>query len=212
MRRPAPRFRTRSRHGFTLIELLCVLAIISILAVVAVGGLQRIMLSTNLTTSASLVVDALNLARQRAISNNCPVEVRLYQVPGNGGNATLQYRALGLYQLNTDGPQLIQKILYLNGNVIFSNSQTFGTLLYYTSTSTSTLLPGGPLPKYTYWYFHYHPDGSTDLNTRPATAETWHVMLYNSNRPPVGTTPPSNYITIQLDPLSGRTVTFQPGM
>jgi len=207
---PAHRHVPRSSGGFSLVELLCVLAIISLLAVLSVTGIQRIVLSTNLTTSASMVVDALNLARQRAISNNSPVEVRFYQVP-DSNNSTLQYRALGIYQINTDGPQLIHKIIYLNGNVIFSNAQTFGTLLTYSGTSTGPLIPSGPPPNYTYWYFQYRSDGSTNLNTQPTSSDTWHVMLYNSNRPPTGTTPPSNYISIQLDPISGRTETFQPG-
>lgn len=188
------------------------LVIVGILGALSVNGIQRVVLSTNLTTSASMVVDALNLARQRAISNNCPVEVRFYQVPGNGGSSTLQYRALGLYQINTDGPKLVHKIIYLNGNVVFSSSQSFGTLLSYSTSSTGPLIPNGPLPNYAYWYFQYRSDGSTSLNTQTTASDTWHVMLYNLNQPPAGTTPPSNYISIQLDPVSGRTETFQPGM
>jgi uncharacterized protein (TIGR02596 family) len=210
--RPALHSHRRSRHGFSLIEILCVLVIISLLTVLGVSSIQPIMLSANLTSSATLVVDSLNLARQRAVSNNCPVEVRIYQVPATAGSSTLIYRALGIYQINTDGPQLIHMIIYLTGNVEFSNSQAFGTLLYYTTSSSGPLIPGSSGPSYTYQYFQYRADGSTNLNTQPVAGDTWHMMLYNSNRPPVGATPPANYISIQLDPISGRTETFQPGM
>jgi len=198
------------RGGFTLMELLCVVAVISIIAVVSVNSMQRVLLATNLTSSAAMVVDEFNLARQRAISENCPVEVRLYQVPDASGG-TQVYRAIGLYQINSSGPQLVHKITYLNGNVVLSNSTTFGTLLASSATGAASL-PNSGATAYPYSYFQFRPDGSTNLSPLTSNSDTWHVMLFNSTQPPSGTTPPANYISVQLDPVTGRTVTFQPGM
>lgn len=202
------------QRGFTLIELLLVVTIISILMVLSVGSFRNMVGSTELSTSAVAVVDALNMARQRALSMNVPVEVRFYRVPPKaGGTGTTAYRAVGIYQINENGTKLIHKLMYLSGNNQFSDSEPFGTLLFHTPLSTENLTLGGVKVSSDYHCFQYLPDGTTSLDLHPpASDDSWHVMVFNANHPPVDSTPPSNYVSIQLDPVSGRTETFQPGM
>lgn len=205
---------SRPPSGFTLIELMLVIAIVSILLALSVASVRDMMRSTNLTSSSTTVVDTFNLARQKALSSNLPVEVRLFCVPPKEGSTvsgSAAFRAIGIYQINENGPQLINKLIYLHGNAEMAASEKFGTLLFHAASKQAALpaLSGS----FEYRSFQYRPDGSTDLNLLPPSGDdTWHVMIYNADRPPTDSTPPANYVSIQVDPVSGRTETFQPGM
>ena len=206
-----------SRAGFTLIEVLLVIAIISILMVLSITSVHNLVSSTDLSTSAVTVVDTLNMARQRALSMNRPVEVRFYKLPPKSGAAAsgspTAYRALGIYEISENGPRLIQKLVYLANSAEFSDSQSYGTLLAYTPLASADLNIGGSTLTCDYHCFQYLPDGTTNLDLQPASStDTWHIMIFNSNHPPTDSNPPANYVSVQLDPVSGRTETFQPGM
>ncbi|XHR30562.1 MAG: Verru_Chthon cassette protein D [Chthoniobacteraceae bacterium] len=205
-----PQLSRSRRPGFTLIELLVVISIGAVLLVLSVGSLQNMIRSTDLSASAATVINTLNLARQTALSSNHPVEVRFYKVSPQKTTGTLAYRALGIYEINESGQRLIQKLDYLTGATELASTETHGTLLFYTPTASAALTASGTCD---YRYFRFLPDGSTNLNTQPDTgADTWHVMLYATNAPPSELKLPANYISIQLDPVSGRTKSFQPGM
>ena len=47
---------------------------------------------------------------------------------------------------------------------------------------------------------------STDANG------SWYVTLQNINDPVSATTPPNNFYTIQIDPVSGAMKQFRPGI
>lgn len=198
----------KKRRAFSLIELLAVLAIILIVAAFSTAAIQNISRSVELTSSASTVQDLLNLGRQVALSTNCPVEVRFYKVPPRGGAGEPVYRALALYQIGLNGPAQIGKLAYLDGGARLSESQDYGPLLKYTTENRAPLpvLGGGD---YTYRSFQYRPDGSTNLDFQTTTSDTWHTMILPSNT--TDGTVPKNYVTIQLDPVTGRTELFQPG-
>jgi len=205
------------RPGFTLLELLAVLAILSILAVLIVPAVRGIASASELSASAAGMVDTINLARQTALSANRPVEVRFYEVPRsrNAEDPSLAYRAVGIYQINDTGSSPIARLSLLRGNVVMSDSATFGTLLNclpLAQSAVPAIDPSGAT-KFNYHYFLFRPDGSVDLpRTAPVSGgDSWHVMLYDVKKPPAGQTPPSNYIAIQLDTSTGRTRTFQPG-
>lgn len=204
------------RRAFSLIELLAVMAIIALLAVLIVPAFSSITSGTSLTVSATTLTDALNLARQTALSKNRPVEVRFLKIPPANktvADGSLVYRAIALYQINDAGPAELSRIIYLQPNIQMDDSDTFGPLLKYLPTSTMPIRAidqGGT--SFTYSYFQFRPDGSTNLGTQAPSGggDAWHVMIYSANTPPRGSTPPNNYITLQLDSLTGRTRTFQP--
>jgi len=213
------RFSCRTgRVGFSLVELLTVVAIIALLAVLITPAINSISSGTSLTVSAATVTDTLNLARQTALSKNRPVEVRFLKVPAANrtvadGASNFVYRAIALYQISDSGPVELSRIIYLQPNIQLSDSDTFGTLLKYLPVSTMPVRAIDPAgATFSYSYFQFRPDGSTNLSAQAPAAggDAWHTMIYSANTPPKGTTPPKNYITLQLDPLTGRTRTFQP--
>ncbi len=216
----------RTRHfssrtgpaGFSLVELLAVIAIIALLAVLVTPAINSISSGTSLTVSAATVTDTLNLARQTALSKNRPVEVRFLKVPAVNrtvadGAGNFVYRAIALYQISDADPMELSRIIYLQPNIQLADSDTFGTLIKYLPVSTMPVRAIDPSgTTFSYSYFQFRPDGSTNLSPQAPTAsgDAWHMMIYSANSPPQGSTPPKNYITLQLDPLTGRTRTFQP--
>lgn len=192
-------------------ELLAVIAIVAVLAVLIVPSIRGVSSSTELTISAASVVDSLNLARQTALSVNLPVEVRFYQVPSST-DTTPAFRAMTSYVLNHNQTNLIGRPVWLRNGIVMSDTAPFGTLLGGLAGGSSNLPAFGPTT-YPYRFLIFRPDGSVVLpNTSPSGGgDTWHVMLYDTSRPPTGSTPPANHVTIQLLPETGRTRTFQPG-
>ncbi|MBE2204631.1 MAG: Verru_Chthon cassette protein D [Chthoniobacterales bacterium] len=197
--------------GFSLVELLTVMALLAVLAVLVLPSIRGVSSSTELTISAASVVDSLNLARQTALSVNRPVEVRFYQVPSST-DTTEAFRAMASYVLGNNQTNPIGRPVWLRSGVVLSDTAPFGTLLEGLPGGSSTLPSLGPTT-YSYRSLIFRPDGSVALpNTSPSDGgDTWHVMLFNTSRPPTGSTPPANHVTIQLLPETGRTRVFQPG-
>lgn len=71
-------------HGFTLIELMVTVAIIGIVALVAVPGMQALINSSRLNGQAGELVSALQLARSEAVRRN----VRVVVCPTDGSSTS----------------------------------------------------------------------------------------------------------------------------
>lgn len=65
----------KSARAFTLIELVVVLAIASILVTLAVPGFRGFFQDSRATTQSNLLLSALTLARNRAVTQGVPVSV-----------------------------------------------------------------------------------------------------------------------------------------
>lgn len=70
-----------------------------------------------------------------------------------------------------------------------------------------------PVP-YDYVYFRFLPDGSTNLplQSKSDPNGAWCVTLQNINDPAKPNTPPPNFFTLQIDPVSGTIKQFRPGI
>jgi uncharacterized protein (TIGR02596 family) len=86
------------------------------------------------------------------------------------------------------------------------------------ATTNDTPLPRTPKgsnPRnYDYVWFRFLPDGSTNLppDTDSDPSTLWYVTLYNINEHVSGSTPPHNFYTLQVDPVSGAMKQFRPGV
>jgi uncharacterized protein (TIGR02596 family) len=68
---------------------------------------------------------------------------------------------------------------------------------------------------YDYIWFRFLPDGSTNLPPTGSHSDpsgAWCITLQNLTDPPAGNTPPRNFFTIQIDPVSGTIKPFRPGL
>lgn len=205
-------------RGFSLIELLVVVAIMSVLMVLGAAAFAKIARNSNLTSGSGRLIDQLNLARQTAMGMNCQVEFRFYQLPPEGAAATALpsvYRAVQSFTVPNDGTSTnaVGKPVFLPQGIYMSSDGTVSSLLVAgnppsVSTGTSPFGPYAP-SSYKYIAFHFRPDGSTDLASNPALP--WYVSLAVDKEPAQsGLSLPVNFVTVQLDPLTGRVRYFRP--
>ena len=117
----------------------------------------------------------------------------------------------------------LRKVSFLPTRVIFDSNVTFSSLLDGQSEETNSLplaavVPAGDAPAIIQGQpslsFRFRPDGSLDLEaTDPAAVRRyWTLTLrgYHSTQVDGRALPAKNFITITLDPLTGKAVAFQP--
>ncbi len=201
--------------AFSLIELLTVMAIFAILTAATLPALRGTLDGYNISGAADLAGAEIALARQTAISRNLPVEVRIYKHDDGTGEA---WRALGLVipasASGAAADEWIAKGKVLPGNILFADSGDFSTIVS-EATAGAAAVPRlgteasdapGFIKSKEYVAFRFQPDGSTNLPSDQA----WCVTLKSPRSQPEGDAPAANYVSIVLDSLTGRSMTFQP--
>jgi uncharacterized protein (TIGR02596 family) len=83
-----------------------------------------------------------------------------------------------------------------------------------TANSRDPQMPRKVGTNYDFVYFRFMADGSTNLPAKSNTDANgvWYVTLQNINDNMTATTPPANFYTIQIDPVSGAMKQFRPGI
>jgi uncharacterized protein (TIGR02596 family) len=208
------RFKTA---GFTILELLVVMAILVILASLMSPSISYILQGSNVSVSGELCLGALKLARQTALARNHQVEVRFYQYAdadqAEVGLANGHYRGIQLFEINDSGTAIPRtKLQKLSLGVIIDSNSTLSSILTLKNASATNALPTVGT-NYNCASFRFRADGSTGLTmTAPSPPGTWCLTLHTLKVPGVDglNSPPPNYITFQIDPLSGSVMTFRP--
>jgi uncharacterized protein (TIGR02596 family) len=232
---------TSQKRAFSLLELIIVILIIGIVAAFVTPAIGTVLKGSQLTQAEQIVTDQLKLARQQAVTRNRSIQVRFIrygdpEVPGEVKTdpKTGAFRAIQLFEIFENGasapldkPQLLpQAIILDSGNGGTSGSlstlinPTAGnptikankTRSVTTETGGDPAMPRGIDWNYDFLAFRFLPDGSTDLN--PNSGSTWYVTGHNVNDVVTGSapTPPPNFFTIQVDPISGTLRIFRPSV
>jgi len=209
-------------NSFTLVELLVVMSIMAILFSISIPAISSMVRGSNLTVGGNNLVSHLNLSRQIAMAKNCQVEVRFYELPDANGSISGMpsiYRAYQSFSLDNSGTQTnaVTKVMYLPNQICMSANTTASTLLttnnppyYVAGTTTGNSLGTYPPSAYSYMHFHFKPDGSTDLN--PGASTPWYISLANQRdvAQDASTGLPANFVTIQVNAITGRISYFRP--
>ena len=232
MSRPLHRFAKRARGaraGFTLVELLAVMAIIAILSVASVTTFFSINSALNLSTGAQIVTSELSLARQRALTLDGSVQLRFYKyADSTGASAASEFQAMQVFSATngtTAGTSTytpLEKIKFLPSNIMLASDPTYSSGLGGTGSGAPPLMSAaaGDPPillnnvgtSYQYVAVQFKADGTMDLsqpgNTNTTLPASWFVTVYEKKF--AATEKPSNFITINMDPIDGQIGLFQP--
>lgn len=188
-------------------ELLVVVAILALLAAFAMPALSSTLRASQLNTAEQALTDLLSLARQTAISRNLPVEVRIFQLPASASSAesATSWKAVQAFVLDGTHAVPLGRMQMVSAPVCAALGPGESTLL---DDAVLPLLPGAdPLPiygqNYTWKSFLFKPDGGTSL---PHT-NVYLTFVLEKDRP---LTQGGNYVTVQIDPLTGRARSFRP--
>lgn len=223
----------RPTGGFSLIELIVVITIIVIIAGFTVPAATSIMKGSQLTTAAQVVQDQLSVARQTAMSRNRPVEVRFYrfgdpEIPGEEAAKPRsgRFRALQVFEVSeAGGATAVSKVYRMPGAIVMDggSSSKLSSLLSedggWKERDASSDAKAPELPRvkrsYQYFAFQFRPDGSTNLSP-VKQGGGWFVTVLSSSEPgdkkEGRDTPPANFFTLQIDPVSGTVKTFRPSV
>ncbi|XHR27340.1 MAG: Verru_Chthon cassette protein D [Chthoniobacteraceae bacterium] len=193
-------------RGFSLMELMIVAAILAVLLGLAVPTLQKSTQASSLTSAGETIVGNLALAQQIANVRNRQVEVRFYQLPGDQN--TLGYRAFQLFRIEPEGAKAVTKVIRFPQFTAFASTADKTSLLNLPVQSATASSPALPRQgtNYKYLSFKFKPTGETDLDT----SAKWFLTLVLENDPVRQIGLPANFLTVQINPVSGKPTVFRP--
>jgi len=195
---------SRREDAFTLIELMIVIAIASLMMVMAVPALRTLLAGTNLDRAGQQLGDAILRARQEAVSRNREVDVLFYQFSSGGLQGWCGVQSFRIDQTATGSTATpLGRLLVVPTGIIISASSALSPLL----AADSSLEGSTNLPAYGTAGtagFRYRADGTV---ASPVTTANNFLTLQNIT---ATGSPPANYYTIQVNPITGKVTLFRP--
>jgi len=174
------------RTAFSLIELLVVMAIMGILSALTFTAISGISSGRNLQMGGNMVLDQISLARQSALSKNARVRWQIISVRDGRNEDAAAFRRM---QLEVFDPiarawNPLTRSVTLPLRVVADPARS--TLLTNSASgATNTVM--------------FLASGRTGLNPNGV----YSLTLFDERKT-------NNFLTVQLDPISGRCRTFQP--
>lgn len=211
-----PASQTYSRHrdrAFTLVEMLVVIAIIVALSTLAIHSFGQIVMGTQLSRSGQLIVDVLTRARQEAVTSNQEVQVHFY---GSEETAGVRWQALQIKKMREtqDGPvsASITPITRLPESVIISGDTGLSPLLYLDSARETLTLDAfrsatNPTGKVQVAQFSFLPSGAPE--SAVVMTNNFVTLHHNTAKGTAGS-PPDNFYTAQVNPVTGKVTVYRP--
>jgi uncharacterized protein (TIGR02596 family) len=217
------------RPGFTLVEVLIVLALIAMLLFMIVPGLKDVFRGSKLTGTADQIMGDLNLARQTAIKESVPVEVRFYKFRNPDARNEERFAAYQCFRLAQDlntpsdyttkriAKPIFEKVKTISQGVALVEAEQWSTLVSDEEMKQDRervrgLVPGERDTEANYFSFIITPEGETNLDH--SGAKQWYITLVTESdyqaAPDPAAMKPSNFITLQIDPYTANVRRYQP--
>ncbi len=219
----------RRARAFTLVEILVVLAIIAMLLFMTVPGLTDVLKGSKLTGTADQIITDMGIARQTAIKENVPVEVRFYKYRNPDAKNQERFSAYQCYRLRQDlntpsdytadrvAVPVFEKVHTIPQGVVIVDAKQWSPVItddgmHQDRERVRGLIPGERDTECTYFSFIITPEGETSLER--SGAKQWYMTLvteteYQKASDPVAIKP-NNFITLQIDPFTANVRRYQP--
>jgi uncharacterized protein (TIGR02596 family) len=218
------RFSSLCASAFTLVELLVVITVISILLAFAAPALFNGLGASRLTGAGDTVMSALSEAQQTAFAQNIAVEVQFYAYP-DVMEAQAAFRALRMFRVTNPPGTAADKVTGLGEIIKFPSG-----IIIATDATLSPLLAGSDLPDTlessgitgaTYAAIRFLPDGTCRKVTAAGAGlaaltllglpESFLTLVEDDGKTYTSTQLPTNFYTIQTDPITGKSRSYRPG-
>jgi uncharacterized protein (TIGR02596 family) len=221
--------RSALRRAFTLVEILIVLAIIAMLLFLTIPGLTDVLKGSKLTSTADQIITDIGIARQTAIKESVPVEVRFYKFRNPDAKNAERFAAYQCFRLRQDlnSPSdytadrvpvpVFEKIRVIPQGVVLVDAKQWSPLIadedmHKDRGRIRGVIPGEMDTEATYYSFVINPEGETSLDR--SGAKQWYITLvteseYQKVSDPVALKP-NNFITLQVDPYTANVRRYQP--
>jgi len=191
--------RAHCHLAFSLVELLVVIAIMALLIAAAVPALSSVAQGSNLHRAGQMVGDQITLARLTAVSRNREVQVRLYELTSGLDSG---WRGLQVWRIEQSATGSIgvpaSRLLFLPDGVLIESDRS--PLL----DADATVVGVDHLPSrgsVHYKGFRFRPNGAMSAGV---SASNNYLTLRPTKEGG------SNYYTVQVAPLTGKTTVYRP--
>lgn len=188
--------------GFSLIELLTVVALVAIVSVFLAPSVSGILRGSNLSLAGNTIADHLSLAWQEAVTTNRDVEVRFYEFTSKGKSTWQALQTWKLDQTPT-GPSAIpvSRVSVIPESIVITTDDDLSPLISNAPKQGTVDVPSyGSTP---YRSFGFRANGSLDISVGASNYVTL-INAVDAGKPLV------NYVTIQINPVTGKIDTFRP--
>jgi uncharacterized protein (TIGR02596 family) len=200
-------------RGFTVLEMIVVISILVTLLALIVPALHSLSRASHLTMASATIVDELNFARQTALARNRVVEVRFYSLR-HEIDPHRSFRAVATFVSDESGSRMqpLGPVKRFPISVAALDDEKYSTLLSDTTRAPVSDevedLPNAPSTPYK--CVRFRPTGGAELSAYTSTSDNWFLTVKNETDRSYPDRPADNYVTIQLDPFTGRTRQFRP--
>ena len=198
------RRQSGSRKAFTLIELLVVLLIVISIMAMTTPAVSSLLESLSLSTAGQTLVGQIDLARQTASTSGQTLQVRLLRL----GTSAVGYDAIqiGRIDLKNNWIPLGRLARLPRSAVISENKANVSPLLAAENLVTGSMSAGG-VSNAPFVAFSIRPSGVVE----PATAAMTSFFLgIVPSRAWDSTSPPANFVFVQINPETGNTLIYRP--
>lgn len=210
-------FTPSSRSGalirsaaFTLIEMLIVITIISILFVVATPYTMGTMRSQRLTSAGDALLAKVSLAQQTAVSESRPIELRFYYYTHDGVSGAYACQLMKYNPVTNKSTPEEPATYFGEESVVMIDgalSPIFSGTLQSTDAGNADVEPFKSKGA-TFKRILFYPNGSTNISVPLRSAYVTLVGVEGNSIDPAS--PPPNFYTIQVDPITGRAKPYRP--
>jgi uncharacterized protein (TIGR02596 family) len=204
------RFNHSGSPGFSLVEIVVVVALVALIFTFAAPYTLSAIQSASISTAGDTLMLKLSQAQQRAVTDTRPTGVDFFYYTKDGIKGCHAIQLIRYDASTNESTPLEEPVYWSDGRAVLVEgvlSPMFLDNLSPFSTGPAESEPFKNLEA-TFNRIIFYPNGSTNL--RVPLRDAYLTLISIRNYQEELTDPPSNYYTVQLDPITGRAHSYRP--